>query len=352
MLLWWDCLITKTLYHISTSMLNIQQFIGVPKIAFSQLDDGATRFELKYVPRGFGHTLWNALRRIILAYNLGGAVTGLKIKGVPHEYDIISGVRENVIAIMLNLKTLRFKVDENVDSLQWVSQRFKGVGSYSAADLKLPSGIELLNGDVHLFEITDSSVELSIELRIEKGYGYYSLDYLRQRDKAADWSSEVGLLLIDNDFSLVDYVRYDVEEVIEDFSGSTKDALNLEVKAKYEAISPKEIVMFAGEVLASYAKLFIFDNVYIDKSVLVDYEDLTEDSSTTVEEHSSVKTMPIDALPLSERTRNALIKNNILYVEDLEKKKKSELLVMKGVGRKAIDEITSSLSNIGKVLIG
>jgi len=333
-------------------MLNIQQFIGVPKISFSQLDDGATRFELKYVPRGFWHTLWNALRRIILAYNLGGAITWLKIKGVPHEYDIISGVRENVISIMLNLKTLRFKVDENVDSLQWISQKFKGVGSYNASDLKLPSGIELLNGDVHLFEITDSSVELNIELRIEKGYGYYSLDYLRQRDKAADGSSEVGLMLIDNDFSLVDYVRYDVEEVIEDFSGSTKDALNLEVKAKYEAISPKEIVMFAWEVLASYAKLFVFDNVYIDKSVLIDYEDLTEDSAAPIEENSSVKTMPIDALPLSERTRNALIKNNILYVEDLEKKKKSELLVMKGVWRKAIDEITSSLSNIGKVLIG
>jgi DNA-directed RNA polymerase alpha subunit len=82
-------------------------------------------------------------------------------------------------------------------------------------------------------------------------------------------------------------------------------------------------------VLASYAKLFVFDNVYIDKSVLIDYEDLAEDSTTPTEESSSVKTMPIDALPLSERTRNALIKNNILYVEDLEKKKKSELLVMK-----------------------
>jgi DNA-directed RNA polymerase alpha subunit len=81
--------------------------------------------------------------------------------------------------------------------------------------------------------------------------------------------------------------------------------------------------------LASYAKLFVFDNVYIDKSVLIDYEDLAEDSTTPTEESSSVKTMPIDALPLSERTRNALIKNNILYVEDLEKKKKSELLVMK-----------------------
>ncbi|MBQ7616771.1 hypothetical protein IJS64_02015 [bacterium] len=82
-------------------------------------------------------------------------------------------------------------------------------------------------------------------------------------------------------------------------------------------------------MLASYAKLFVFDNVYIDKSVLIDYEDLAEDSTTPTEESSSVKTMPIDALPLSERTRNALIKNNILYVEDLEKKKKSELLVMK-----------------------
>jgi len=333
-------------------MLNIQQFIGVPKISFSQLDDGATRFELKYVPRGFGHTLWNALRRIILAYNLWGAITWVKIKGVPHEYDTISGVREHVINIMLNLKKLRFKFDENVDACQWISQRFKWMWDYTAADLKLPTGIELLNPDEHLFEITDNSVELNMDIRIEKWYWYYSLDYLRQRDKKLDGSDEVNLLLIDNDFSLVDYVRYDVEEVIEDFSGSTKDALNIEVKAKYESISPKEIVMFAWEVLASYAKLFVFDNVYIDKSVLVEYNDLSEESDSPVEENTSVKTMPIDALPLSERTRNALIKNNILYVEDLEKKKKSELLVMKWVWRKAIDEITSSLANIWKVLIG
>lgn len=159
-------------------------------------------------------------------------------------------------------------------------------------------------------------------------------------------------MLIDNDFSLVDYVRYDVEEVIEDFSGNTKDALNIELKVKYDTISAREIMMFAGEVLANYAKLFVFDGVYIDKSVLVDYDDLVEETENVVEENGSAKTMPIDALPLSERTRNALIKNEILYVEDLEKKKKSELLVMKGVGRKAIDEITSSLSNIGKVLIG
>ena len=333
-------------------MLNIQHFIGVPKISFSQLDDGATRFELKYVPRWFWHTLWNALRRIILAYNLWGAVTGLKIKGVPHEYDVITGVKENVISILLNFKKLRFKIDENAESLQRIVQRFKGIGRYTASDLKFPSGVQLLNGDEFLFEITDSSTEINLELRVEKGYGYYSLEYLRQRDKKEKDTEEVGLLLVDNDFSLVDYVRYDVEEVIEDFSGSTKDALNIEIKVKYDNISPKEIIMFAGEVLTSYAKLFVFDNVYIDKSVLVEYDDLSEAEEALPEESGSVKTMPIDALPLSERTRNALIKNNILYVEDLEKKKKSELLVMKWVGRKAIDEITSSLANIGKVLIG
>ena len=332
-------------------MLNIQHFIGVPKISFSQLDDGATRFELKYVPRWFWHTLWNALRRIILAYNLWGAVTGLKIKGVPHEYDVITGVKENVISILLNFKKLRFKIDENAESLQRIAQRFKGIGRYTASDLKFPSGVQLLNGDEFLFEITDSSTEINLELRVEKGYGYYSLEYLRQRDKKEKDTEEVGLLL-DNDCSLVDYVRYDVEEVIEDFSGSTKDALNIEIKVKYDNISPKEIIMFAGEVLTSYAKLFVFDNVYIDKSVLVEYDDLSEAEEALPEESGSVKTMPIDALPLSERTRNALIKNNILYVEDLEKKKKSELLVMKWVGRKAIDEITSSLANIGKVLIG
>ncbi len=333
-------------------MLNIQHFIGVPKISFSQLDDGATRFELKYVPRWFWHTLWNALRRIILAYNLWGAVTGLKIKGVPHEYDVITGVKENVISILLNFKKLRFKIDENAESLQRIAQRFKGIGRYTASDLKFPSGVQLLNGDEFLFEITDSSTEINLELRVEKGYGYYSLEYLRQRDKKEKDTEEVGLLLVDNDFSLVEYVRYDVEEVIEDFSGSTKDALNIEIKVKYDNISPKEIIMFAGEVLTSYAKLFVFDNVYIDKSVLVEYDDLSEAEEALPEESGSVKTMPIDALPLSERTRNALIKNNILYVEDLEKKKKSELLVMKWVGRKAIDEITSSLANIGKVLIG
>jgi DNA-directed RNA polymerase alpha subunit len=127
---------------------------------------------------------------------------------------------------------------------------------------------------------------------------------------------------------LVDYVKYDVEEVIEDFTGSVKDTLYLEVKTGFADVTPKDMLMFAGEVLASYAKLFVFDDVYLDKSVFVDRDDLAIAGDASLDDNT-IKTMPIDALPLSERTRNALIKNEILYVEELEKKKKAELLVMK-----------------------
>lgn len=330
-------------------MLDIQKLIWAPKIVVSELEDRTTKFEVKYLPRWFGHTLWNALRRIILSYSIGAAVTGLKIKWVSHEYHVVDGVLENVINIMLNFKSLRFKFDDGIDSIQWISQRFSWTGIYTAKDIKLPAGIELLNPDVRLFEITDPSVELNMDIRIEKWYWYYSIDFLRSRDKKED--SDVNILLIDNEFKLVDSIKYEVEEVIEDFTGSTKDLLVLEIKAWYTWVSSKEIVMFAGEILASYAKLFVFDNVYIDRSVLVDMDYLVQETTRT-EHEIGVKTMPIDALPLSERTRNALIKNNILYVEDLEKKKKWELLLMKWVWRKAIDEIVSSLANINKSLIG
>ena len=118
---------------------------------------------------------------------------------------------------MLNFKTLRFKVDEKADNIQWVSQRFSGIGLYTSNNVKLPSGIELLNEDVALFEITDPSLELNIDIRIEKGYGYYSIDYLRSRDRK-DEDIDANMLLIDNEFKIIDYVKYEVEEVIEDFT--------------------------------------------------------------------------------------------------------------------------------------
>jgi DNA-directed RNA polymerase subunit alpha len=329
-------------------MLDVQKFIWVPKIVVDTLDEVTTTFTLQYLPSGFGHTIGNAMRRIILWYSAGASVTAMKIKGVSHEYHTIDGVKESVLDMMLHFKKLRFTVDENMEKVQRVTQRFKWVGKYTADNLKFGSGIELLNEDVYLCEISDPSVELIFELRIEKGYGYYSLNTLRVREEKQD-ESDVNILLIDNDFRAVEYVQYNVEAVIDDFMGNAKDKLILEVKTISPKITAQALLSFAGEVLASYAKLFIFDEAYIDKSLIVDYYDIVEKKEKWGEDHG-VKTIPIDALPLSERTRNALIKNDILYVEDLTKKRKSELMTMKWIGRKAVDEINDSLVNLGKSL--
>lgn len=331
-------------------MLDIQKYIWTPKIVTQDLDETTTVFEVQFLPRGFGHSLGNALRRAILWYSAGGSITAMKIKGVPHEYHVIDGVKESVIDMMLNFKKLRFKIDENIEKQQRIPVRCKGVGIYTAADLKIPSGVELLNAETYLFEITDSGTEIVGEFRLEKGYGYYTMDYLRSREEEAE-DTDTNLLLIDNDFKAVEYVKYEVVDVIDDFSGRSKDKLVLEIKTISPHLSAKEILSFAGEVMSSYAKLFIFDDAFIDKSMLVDYYDIVDHKDKKGDD-THVKTIPIDALPLSERTRNALIKNNILYVEDLEKKRKSELLTMKGIGRKAVDEIIESLHIMGRGLEG
>ena len=108
-------------------------------------------------------------------------------------------------------------VDENIEKSQWISQRFKGIGVYAAADLKLPSGVTLVNPDTHLLEIGDASAEFIVDFRLEKGYGYYSMVFLRAREEKSD-DTDVNLLLIDNDFKAVEYVTYAVEEVIDDFA--------------------------------------------------------------------------------------------------------------------------------------
>lgn len=220
--------------------------------------------------------------------------------------------------------------------------------------MKLPSGVEVLNEAEYLFEITEPNQKLTIDFRVEKGYGYYSVEFLRNRQKQRE-ESDIDLILIDNDFRVIDTIVYTVEEVIDDVTGGTKDKLNLTISSQFPKFDPQKFMAFAGEVLASYAKLFVLDDIYVDRSMLSTYSDFDLDEKVAVEGIShveSIKSTPIDALPLSERTRNALIKNGILYVEDLEKKKKGELLIMKGVGRKAIDEINVALANLDKSLAG
>lgn len=148
-------------------MLDIQKYIGFPKIVVDKIDDTKTSYNLEYLPRGLGHTLGNAFRRIMLGYDISASVTAIKIRDVSHEYQAIEGVKENVITILLNCKKLRFKLDESQQEVI-LSQKFSGPKRITSDDIKLPAGVELLNESEYLFEITDPSQELIIDFRVEK----------------------------------------------------------------------------------------------------------------------------------------------------------------------------------------
>ena len=332
-------------------MLDIQKFLGKPKIEVKQ-DGNVSIFRFGPVPAGVGHSLWNLLRRTLLAYNPAISVTGLKIKGVPHEYSTIDGVKESALQIMLNFKDLRFKGDLPENPL-WVTKKFKWIGKYTVKDLDLPAGVEILTDDAYLFEITDPNTEIELSYRLEKWYRYLSIEELKKRelkDMDEETGSEVWTMLIDNDFKIVKNVAYKVDEVIADFTSEPHDWIELKIEPISDKISAKDLLAFAAEIGISYLKTFIFPDAYVDAELFVDADEL-EDTTSKEVEVKEIKKTPIDSLSwLSERTRNALIKNGIEFVEDLEKITKSELLSMKGVGKKAVDEIQAAMEAEGKQL--
>lgn len=331
-------------------MLDLQKTIGLPEIKIEQIDDKTSRFILNHLPRWFGHTLGNSLRRLVLWYPFGSAITGMKIKWAAHEYTVLEWVKESVLDIMLAFKNLRFKMDVSLDEQIRVTQKFSSIWEVYAKDLKLPTWVELVTPDEYLFEITDSKADLYIEYRVEKWYWYYSVLFLRDREKRQEWL-DTHLLLIDNSFSAVNYFNYEVNEVAVDFAWGLEDQLVIELQTMSDQINPKDILKYASRVLIDYAKLFEFDDVVLDESFFTTYDDVkTAWVQKTSTFDVNIKKQPIEVLWLSERTRNALLKNTIMFVEDLETKKRNELINMRWVWRKAVDEIEASLKDMWKSL--
>ena len=204
-----------------------------------------------------------------------------------------------------------------------------------------------------MFELTDPKTTLEISYRLEKWYRYLSIEELQKREKneAEEEGAQIWNLLIDNDFKVVKTATYSVEEQISDLNGDYNDNLIIKIEPISEKIDSKELLTFVWEIVSSYTKMFIFDSSYIDTSLMVDVNDLEDvnlDSEIQVEE---VRKTPIDSLSwLSERTRNALIKNNIEFVETLETKTRTELNSLKWVWKKAVDEIQIALEKEWKSL--
>jgi len=209
--------------------------------------DNWARFEIEALYPGYGVTIGNSLRRVLLSSLSGAAVTQMKIKGIQHEFSTISGVLEDVIIIMMNLKQMRFKI--YTDEPQKATLKVKGEKEVKGSDFKFPSQVELANKSCHIATLTDKKTELEMEIQIEKGIGYEPVERRKKKEKL-----EIGAIAIDAIFTPIKRVSYKVENMRvgerTDF-----DKLSLEIETD-GTISPEEAFLRTCEILVKHFSLF------------------------------------------------------------------------------------------------
>ncbi len=305
-------------------------------------------YEIEGLYPGYGHTLGNSLRRIILSSLPGFAITGVKIDGVSHEFSTINGVKEDVINLILNLKKIRFRVtgDEN----QTINLNIKGVKDVTAGDIQTPGQVEVVNKDQPIASITDKNTSLKMEMALEKGLGYVPKEVL-QKDKV-----DIGIIALDAIFTPIRRVSYEVEQMR---VGNRTDYNKLRIHIETNGdITPREALEKSISIMINQLKAVVGFKEDIEE-LSADYKNQTpeiiESSSETEDDDlkskdDEVLKTRIEDLNLSARTLNALNTAGIRTVGGLSRKKEADLLEVAGLGGKGIQEIKRALSNYGIVL--
>jgi len=293
-------------------------------------------YEIDGLYPGYGHTLGNSLRRIILSSLPGAAVTSVKIEGVEHEFSTIPGVREDVVTILLNLKKLRFEI--LTDAAQTIQLSVKGPKKVSGADLTLPGQVRLLNPNAYICEITDKT-ELKAEFRIERGLGYVPREALK-KDRV-----DVGEISLDAIFSPVRRVNYEVENMR---VGDRTDFNRLRVSIETDGtLTPRSALEQSIEIMITQLKAVVG---FREEEVAAKEAAAGEAVAANAESSAEAMKTRIEDLELSSRTISALEKANIRTVGGLARKKEQDLVEIEGLGPKSIQEIKRALANFGIVL--
>jgi DNA-directed RNA polymerase subunit alpha len=290
-------------------------------------------YEIDGLYPGYGHTLGNSLRRIILSSIPGASITSLSIDGVKHEFSAIDGIKEDVIAIILNLKKTRFKL--HGDEAQKATLHIKGAKVVTAKDIELPSQIEVMNKDQYICESTAKGVDIAIELTIEKGLGYVPREIL-QKEKA-----DIGSIALDASFTPIRRASYEVENMR---VGDRTDHNRLRVSIETDGtISPHEALESSIHTMITQLQAVVgFREQVIESQAPVAMPvEVAEDADTT--DATKVK---IEDLGLSTRTENALVSASIKTAGGLTRKSESDLLSLDGLGEKGIAEIKKALSDL------
>src|ERR1035437_5103555 len=310
-----------------------------PRIVLEEGNKGI--FEIDGLSPGYGHTLGNSLRRIILSSLPGASVTSIKIDGVSHEFQTMDGIKEDVIVMILNLKKTRFKMLS--DEPQTVTLSVKGPKEVTAKDIKTGGQVEILNPDLHIAEVT-GKVNLDVELKSEKGLGFIPKEVM-QKEKV-----DVGTIAVDAIFTPIRRVAYEVENMrVGDKTNHNRLRISIETDG---TLSPREALSQSIETMINQLKAIVDfkepeEEVKIEKKMGKEKNEDTTEEGQKGEEFTDVLKTRMDSLDLSTRTLNALTAANIRTLGGLARKKREDLLEVEGIGEKGITEIKKVLGKLG-----
>mgnify|MGYP001096706415 FL=1 len=307
---------------------SVNEFLSPSRIEVEEISGTRARVSLEPLERGFGHTLGNALRRILLSSMPGCAISDVEIDGVQHEYSSIEGVQEDVIEILLNLKGVSVAMHNGEEALLTLTKQ--GPGVVTAADIQLNQDIELANPDHVIAHLSDKA-KLSMQLRVTRGRGYVPAD---ARSSTDEESRPIGRLLLDATYSPVRRVSYVVESArVEQRTDLDKLVIDIETTG---AIDPEEAIRRAATILQQQLVAFVD----------LEGESLSDDVEPEPE-IDPILLRPVDDLELTVRSANCLKAENLYYIGDLIQRTEVELLKTPNLGKKSLTEIKDVLASKG-----
>ncbi|CUS52918.1 DNA-directed RNA polymerase alpha subunit [hydrothermal vent metagenome] len=304
-----------------------REFLKPNVISVDNVDLTRARVTLEPLERGFGYTLGNALRRILLSSMSGAAVTEVRIQNVLHEYSSIPGVQEDVIEVLLNLKNLAVRMHNRTETVLRVSK--KGSGTMTAGDIQLDHDVEVVNPN-HVIANLSEEGELSMEITVTTGRGYEVVDI----SNTSEETREVGVLKLDASYSPIRRVSYSVENArVEQRTDLDKLVIDIETNG---TIEPEDAVRRAATILHEQI------------SVFVQLEETARSAGDIAEEKiDPLLLRPVDDLELTVRSANCLKAENIYYIGDLIQRTEVELLKTPNLGKKSLTEIKDVLASRG-----
>ena len=303
-------------------------------IQVEQVSTNRAKVTLEPFERGYGHTLGNALRRVLLSSMVGHAPTEVTIAGVVHEYSSIDGVQEDVVNMLLNLKGVVFKL-HNRDEVT-LSLRKDGEGQVTAADIQTPHDVEIVNPE-HVIATLSAGAKLDMQIKVEKGRGYVP-GSLRRND---DQSRSLGRIVLDASFSPIKRVSYTVESArVEQRTDLDKLVLEIETNG---SIGPEEAVRASAKILVEQLAVF----AQLEGADLASFD---APAQSRQQQFDPILLRPVDELELTVRSANCLKAENIYYIGDLIQRTENELLKTPNLGRKSLNEIKEVLASRGLTL--